>query len=268
MVRVNIGVIMSDLNNNILVHIPHSKTKIPVEFMGLFSISDQDIKNELIKMTDLYTDELFASKYDTVIFPFSRLICDVERFRDDSAEIMSKKGMGICYTSTSNQTPLKTVTEEHRSFIMQKYYEPHHNKIFNIVKQKLECYGSCLIIDAHSFASEPLPYEYQQDSHRPDICIGSDEYHTPVWVSKYCLDYFKTLGYKVNINTPFSGTIIPMQFYQKEPAVYSIMIEVNKKLYLNESNGNKNDKFYQTQHNIELFLESLSNFCETAGKNL
>jgi N-formylglutamate amidohydrolase len=40
-------------------------------------------------------------------------------------------------------------------------------------------------------------------------------------------------GYEVAINSPYSGTIVPLKHYYKEPRVSSVMIEVNRRLYSN-----------------------------------
>jgi N-formylglutamate amidohydrolase len=42
------------------------------------------------------------------------------------------------------------------------------------------------------------------------------------------------LGYSTARNEPFSGTIIPLKHYRKDQRVQSLMIEINRKLYLNE----------------------------------
>ena len=44
--------------------------------------------------------------------------------------------------------------------------------------------------------------------------------------------YFKKQGYEVEINSPFSGAIVPEKYYQCERRVISIMIEINRQLYM------------------------------------
>jgi N-formylglutamate amidohydrolase len=103
--------------------------------------------------------------------------------------------------------------------------------------------GQCLIIDCHSFPSEPLPYEDDQDSDRPDICIGTDGFHTPKRIEKEIIRIFNLLGFRTAVNRPFSGSIVPMKFFQREPQVLSVMIEINRKLYLDEKSGKKHGDF-------------------------
>lgn len=40
-------------------------------------------------MTDHYCDDLYDTGGKMIRFPVSRLVCDPERFRDDSEEIMA-----------------------------------------------------------------------------------------------------------------------------------------------------------------------------------
>lgn len=76
----------------LLIHVPHSSTLIPSEEWQFFTSSR--LSEEILCMTDHYYDELFDCNHKMIRFPISRLVCDVERFRDDTQEIMFKKGMG------------------------------------------------------------------------------------------------------------------------------------------------------------------------------
>jgi len=91
-----------------ILHIPHSSYNIPSALRDQIILDDKSLNAELLRMTDAYTDELFYSPGAvTVCFPISRLLVDVERFRDDAREHMSSVGMGVIYTSTSDQRPLR-----------------------------------------------------------------------------------------------------------------------------------------------------------------
>ena len=46
-------------------------------------------------------------------------------------------------------------------------------------------------------------------------------------------------GYTVAYNKPFAGVLVPMAYYQKEPRLSAIMIEVNRALYIDERTAEK-----------------------------
>ena len=97
------------MKTEILIHIPHSSYYIPTEYKNLFLISEEELKKEQLLMTDSYTNELFNTGQKQIIFPISRLICDVERFRNKQDEGMTQQGMWVCYTKRHNQEDLKSL---------------------------------------------------------------------------------------------------------------------------------------------------------------
>lgn len=246
---------------NILIHIPHSSYIIPKKYKELFFLNEDELHIEQLKMTDSYTNELFDIKgIQKLIFRISRLICDVERFRNENDEEMTRQGMWVCYTKTSDGKPLKKADNNHRKEILEKYYDKHHLLFENQVKEMLKKYNRCLIIDAHSFSSNPLPYELHSDGFRPDICIGADDFHTPDKIINYFSEGFTKLGYKVKINNPFCGTIVPLRFYNRERGVNSVMIEINRSLYMDEVTGRKNKNFLKVKQDISQVINNVQ-FC-------
>lgn len=245
----------------IIFHIPHASQRIPVDVRQSILLSQADLENELIRMTDAFTDELFAADIpgvQTVIHQVSRLVLDPERFLDDDQEIMAKQGMGVIYTRTSNGQMLRhSPTLEERVALINRYYRPHHQKLEDCVSTGLQCFGRSMIIDCHSFPSTPLPYEDDQNPDRPDICIGTDPFHTPEWLKEKVVLDFKRLEFSVKINRPFAGSIVPMKHYQKESRVLSIMIELNRKLYMDESSGKKNNRFDNLRGKLSEILKRL-----------
>lgn len=246
------------MNTEIILHIPHSSYFIPDEYKTLFYLPEKELFGEQLKMTDSYTDELFRTEtIERLVFPISRLVCDVERFRDEDDEEMTKQGMWVCYTKTSDLSELKTVSQIHKTEILEKYYDPHHRNFEKLVSKRLDTFGKCLIIDAHSFSSAPLPYELHAQKLRPDICIGTDNFHTPEEITKYFYESFTNAGYKVGINNPFCGTIVPLKFYRENKNVISVMIEVKRSLYMDEKTGEKTTSFSKIKNDISKILKNI-----------
>lgn len=247
----------------LLIHVPHSSTWIPSDEWQYF-VSPR-LAAEILCMTDHYCDDLFECGHEMLRFPISRLVCDVERFRDDEQEIMSKKGMGVVYTRCSDGTELRRLTKKHKNLILKEYYDKHHSCFESAVEERLRAFNKCLIVDGHSFYDEPLPYEYQQDKNRPDICIGTDDYHTPAYIEEYLCEGFSRRGYSVGINTPFSGTIVPLEYYHTDARVKSVMIEVNRRLYIDRCT-NKTKNYPKVKEDISGIVNGLADYVFRFGQ--
>ena len=224
----------------IVLHIPHSSRVIPDSCLSDILLTSSELDQELLLMTDAYTEEVAAGDWaHAIIAPFSRLVVDVERFRDDNQESMSKVGMGAVYEKTQNGHKLRNLSHHKRENMMQTYYDPHHADFFRIVTSVLAKHAHCLILDIHSFPSKPLRCESCQSSDRPEICIGSDPFHTPKHLVDTALTFFVEKGYSVSENSPFSGSIVPLEYYAQNRCVQSIMIEINRSLIMDECTGER-----------------------------
>ena len=70
----------------------------------------------------------------------------------------------------------------------------------------------------------------------PELCIGTDNFHTPdnlvseitSIASKYTLD--------TALNMPFAGTLVSLKHYGKDSRVNSVMLEIRRDQYMDESN--------------------------------
>jgi N-formylglutamate deformylase len=240
----------------LILHIPHSSTIIP--FHDGYVSSHDKIQQEIIKLTDWHTDDLFDSKIDKMIIaPFSRIFCDAERFADDELEIMSKVGMGVLYEKLDSDEILRKVTPQLREKILNEYYWKHHNNLTTKVEEQLKTNGECLIVDCHSFPSTPLLKAINQNTKTPDFNIGTDSFHTPKKYIDASITYFENLGYSLGVDWPYSGSIVPMKYYQIEKRVSSIMLEINRRLYLNEPTNVESTSYNKTKEVIQGYLNLL-----------
>ncbi len=233
-----------------ILHIPHSSTNTLN-----YDISEKE--RELLRMTDHFTDELFTCSYASrVVFGLSRLICDVERFEDDEQEEMSKFGMGVCYTTDSEGKKLRDISKIQKKYLIQNYYRPHHEKLSNEVDSELKSKGTALVIDCHSFPDKSYYFNKDFNQKRPDICIGTDSFHTPKKLIQAVKRYFLGKGYDTRVDSPYTGTLIPMKHYKNDVNVHSIMIEINRKLYMDDE-GTKTEHFDTLQGELRELLEKL-----------
>ena len=247
-------------NKNIVLHIPHSSTVIP--FNAGFIADKPTIREEIEKLTDWYTDELFAhdGPFIPIITPFSRIFCDVERFRNDDNEPMAKFGMGVYYTLCDDGRPLRNQSEQLQSLFIKDYYDKHHQLLTELVDDILKNAKYAIIVDCHSFPSIPLNRDLNKNTPRPDFNIGTDVFHTPQSFIETTKEYFSKLGYTVGLDWPYSGTIVPEKYLKIDKRVLSIKLEVNRDLYLIEGTTKKNEKFDQIRKVISGWLEIVERF--------
>ena len=242
----------------LILHIPHSSTLIP--FTDGYCVSEEILGQEILKLTDWHTDDLFENETDVSIKAnFSRIFCDTERFSDDSQEIMAQLGMGVLYEKTDTGESLRRINPELRQRILDNYYWKHNTNLTERVRLQLEQLGSATIVDCHSFPNKPLIRALDQSSFRPDFNIGTDDYHTPQkWIDA-SISFFKEKGYTLGVDQPYSGTIVPMQFYKKNKKVQSIMLEINRGLYLNEPSNEKTIRYREIKQIVQEFLNLIRN---------
>lgn len=231
----------------LVVHVTHSSRVVPGDVGTELLITPAELERELRVMTDHYTDELFAlpaAVAATVTFPVSRIVVDPERFIDDRRERMARKGMGVVYTRTSDGRPLRRApSPDERLRLLARFYEPHHAALTAAVGAALEAYGSCVVLDAHSFPARPLRYEDDQRSDRPEICIGTDPHHTPSSLRDAVVAAFEGAGFSVDVDRPLAGALVPMAFYPSEERVNAVMVEINRGLYMNEEMAARSPTF-------------------------
>ena len=226
----------------IILHVPHSSTKIP-NYKG-YSMQHEALEEEMLLLTDWYTDDIFSSGDGIMIrADFSRIFCDPERFTDDTQEVMAKFGMGVLYEKTDKGKPMREVSPQFKEEVLEQYYWVHHRKFSEVVATQLLENNKALILDCHSYPSIPIARDLNQNPERPDFNIGIDPYHTPQSLIELSKDFFKSRGFSLGIDWPYSGSIVPLEYYQKEQRVESIMLEINRKLYLEEPSNVKSNRY-------------------------
>jgi len=201
-------------------------------------LDDRALEVELIRLTDWHTDDLFAylGSHGATMFVngLSRLVFDPERFLDDADEPAAAHGQGVLYTRGTDGQRLRDESPELRAARVETLYRPYHAALDNVVADLLQSFGTCTLIDCHSFPSVPLASELDQSARRPDVCIGTDHMHTPSLLAEALERAFTGAGFSVKRDTPFTGTFVPGGYYRRDTRVHSVMIELRRGLYIDE----------------------------------
>ena len=235
----------NDLNNNnmkknLLLHVPHASTHFPQGAPFCFT----DLNRDERLLIDYYTDELFVPDGGCdgivpMVFLYCRLYCDVERLINDPLE---EVGLGISYAwmdhLSGEQRNFSTLAD---AFCL---YADFHAEV---AKRLTAMPDQRLLIDCHSFSALPnLLVSCPPDT---DICIGynEDESFPGEEVIGMMVQHFQTRSYKVGINAPFSNSktfSVPVKYH-------SVMIEVNKRLYMDEESLEKTSGFHRLRKDIQ-----------------
>lgn len=230
------------MSKKVIFHVPHSSVDIPGKYRDQFIVDDRRLAEIAEESSDFLTKELYTCSdfdVDYLVAPISRIVCDVERFVDDRMEPMSSHGLGVVYRKSFDGVVIRReLTETEKQSIIKDVYNPHHARLESMVRKAIDGFGSCLIVDCHSYAASPHRYESLL-LERPQICIGTCIYHTPKKLAEELLSLAHDHGYSACLNQPFSGSIVPKIYHLSDARVRSVMLEARKDIYI--SDGFMND---------------------------
>lgn len=212
--------------SNIVINEPHASVEgLYDEKLAPWNIDKQFINDIILEWTDWHTDYLFHTTYDkrvnTVRFPYSRFIVDAERLWNDPLEDI---GQGIIYRNFNGYVRHVDKEAEYRLLNLWKL---HQDRLRNRLTE------GALLLDAHSFP---------ENMGDVDICIGyNEDWSKPKKETiDYAVNLFEDNGYSVGINYPYSNSETP-----ECPFTYhSMMVEVNKKVYMESGSIRLNTHYY------------------------
>lgn len=230
-------VLPGDPSSRVVLHVPHASRFVPGHVRRGLTLEHRQLEAELDAMTDAFTDVLAERAAALAgVRPWifvnrrSRLVIDPERFPDEREE-MNAVGMGAVYTRTSGGGVLRD-SDSDTAGLIEKYFDPYAAALADLVQERLEAAGRVTLLDVHSFPVDPLPYELHADGARPEICLGSDAFHTPRELVEAARLHFApvTPSGDIGLDTPFAGTYVPLRHYGLEAGVRSLMLEIRRDL--------------------------------------
>lgn len=234
--------IPGDPSSSVVLHVPHSSTRIPADVRAAIVIDDDALAAELLRMTDAHTERIALTAAAGVsprpwvfVNRMSRLVVDPERFPDDREEMLAA-GMGAVYTRTSDGDVLRRPDPTAERELISTYFDPYAASMTDLVGERLLATGEALIVDVHSYPTKALPYELHADARRPALCIGHDPFQTTDLLVDAARATFAPVG-DTAVNEPFDGAYVLTRWYGLDHRVTAIMLEIRRDTYLDEITG-------------------------------
>lgn len=235
---------------SMVVHVPHAGTALPDDVRAGIVLDDEALTAELVALTDWHTDRLVdvpaavRTGATAIVNRVSRLAVDVERL-PDAREPMAAKGLAAVYTRTSAGAVLREPTAAQRRALLARFFHPWAETMERLVGRLVAAHQRCLIVDVHSFPSQPLPYE-QPGLARPQVCLGFADPHAPMELVDELEQVCRAAGRSVARNEPFAGAYVPLSRCSADPRVQAVMIELNRGTYCDEDTGRPHAGFDDT----------------------
>ena len=243
----------------LFLNIPHSGRN----YLNLFKNCSNLTMNELRKSEDAYIDLLLDNnflRYNSLKANFPRIFVDLNRSPLELDASMWKgkfnkifftrtlkveSGIGVipkvCFSGKNIYKDL-FFFEEARIRLLN-YYFPYHKRIKKIIAEIKHIHNKVLVLDCHSMSSEIV-------DRNTDIVLSNNfGKSADLIITDKLKSFFNSYGYKVKINTPFTGGFITKHYGKPMNNVHVIQIEINKKVYFSEKNFSLKNKNFNKLKN-------------------
>lgn len=221
----------------IVISVPHAGTYIPKDLESLFEPKMLTHLDD----TDFFVDKLysFASEMGITMIKanYHRWVIDLNR--NPESKPLYNDGRVITNlvpTTDFNGNNLykdKVPTSKDIEDRIHKYYLPYHQKIRDLINEKLDAFGKVLLFDAHSIR-QIVPGIRKEPF--PDLILGNNDGNTASSnIINAALEVLKSESYNVTHNTPFKGGQITRSFGQPTNGIHALQLEMTKVNYMDDT---------------------------------
>ena len=257
---------------------PHSGTDYPEDFG---TVVPADVIREA---EDTLVDALFAAapahgaRLIGALFP--RSYCDPNRSeRDVDPELLAEPwpgplepgpktalGVGAIWRLHSTGQPmydrkLSVAEVRHR---LETYLRPYQSAVKRALDALHNAFGGVWHVNCHSMPTVSNAVAKEGGGvHRPDFCIGDGAGTTcdPAF-TELAADFLADAGYEVTVNTPYQGAELVRAWAAPARNRHSLMIEVNRRLYLDERTREPSAGFGETEALLTDWVAALADFVQ------
>lgn len=164
------------------------------------------------------------------------------------------RGLGLIKTKSRYGEPLqeKKLTVAEIQERLAKYYDPYHHELRRLIDERHRQFGIVRQLSCHCMSAAGAPTHADPGAERADFCIGDVHGTTssPDFVN-FLVDRLRGYGYSVTINDPYFGYELNTRYGAPKAGIDSVMIEINKKLFMDTKTFRKTAGFAGLKANLD-----------------
>ncbi len=265
----------SEIKFPMVLSAPHCGQFFPEEFLNAVKM---DV-NELRSNEDSFVDELVRPASDAGIpmisMNINRAFVDVNRDKIEIDPAMffnhpqkdlpmgrrCRVGLGVIHRISANNNNiydgLLNFDEVQERF--KNVYDAYHKRLQQLVDKCVKKFGFCLLVDCHSMPSKIC--SIMNDGQNIEFCLGNlFEQSCPGEFGSFLKDELEKRKYHTTFNCPYSGAFITFNFCQPRRKIFTLQLETNRALYMEENTHKKNNDFHKVSSDISASLKALAQF--------
>lgn len=265
-----------DMLYPIILSSPHSGRQFPKEFLENSALSESELRSS----EDCFVDEIVQGASDAgipmIAMNIPRTFVDVNRDKIEIDETMyfdvkktqdiigsrrCRVGLGVIHRIVSQNKPIYDGLISYKEAMDRiKYvYEPYHKRLKQLVDKCHRKFGYCLLVDCHSMPSKIC--NIMNEDKPVDFCVCTlfDE-SCPPPMSEFLGKKLAEDNYRVEFNRPYAGAFITFNYCQPRKNLFTLQLEINRSIYMDENVYKKNNDFQRISEHISESIIDLGKF--------
>ncbi len=255
---------------------PHSGNSFPDDFEALASIA------ELRTAEDCYVDELWSGAQalgaPLLAAQFPRAYIDPNRSAGDvDLELIegpwpweyapsgkARIGKSLVWRTLADGRPIyarRLRSEEVRTRI-DRLHAPYQRALQSLIEATRRKFSRVYHINCHSMNSVGgRQTEGVEGKPRADFVLGDRDGTTcEAAFTEFVRARLVAMGYDVSLNDPFKGSELVRAYSAPADRRHSLMIEINKRLYMDEATLERTPAFARLQSDLRELLKAILEF--------
>jgi N-formylglutamate amidohydrolase len=253
---------------------PHSGREFPADFDAIVS------QAELREAEDAYVDELYAAAHELgaplLAASFPRTYVDPNRHAGDvDLDLIegpwaweyrpsgkARIGKALVWRTLEDGRPIyaRRLAADAIQRRIERCHSPYHAGLRRLLAAAHARFGKVVHLDCHSMrAVAGKQSDDGAGNVRPDFVLGDRDGTTCAgWLTEFARATLAGMGYSVKVNDPYKGVELVRAYSDPKAGRHSLQIEINKRLYMDESTFAKTAGFQRLQAQLgELLREIL-----------